>query len=150
MRRIANLTANLAAIQRFWQSFNSHNLDMWDELCASDFVNHDPGLLTSDADLATSKQAIVRLFGAFPDLQSIEQDLLVDGDKVVTRRSLRGTHQGEFMGIAPSGKKVTAGGVWLTHFSDGKIKEQWVYFDVLGLLQQIGAILMPEKAGGSE
>jgi len=88
----------------------------------------------------TIKQTIAQLmFGAFPDMQAIEQDLFADGDKVVTRRILQGTHRGEFMGIAPTGKVVTAGGVWLSHLSDGKIKEQWVYFDALGLLQQVRA-----------
>lgn len=79
------------------------------------------------------------MFSAFPDMQAIEQDLFADGDKVVTRRILQGTHQGEFMGIAPTGKAVTAGGVWLSHLRNGKLVEQWVYFDVLGLLHQVGA-----------
>ncbi len=79
------------------------------------------------------------MVGAFPDMQAIEQDLFVDSDKVVTRRILRGTHQGEFMGIAPTGKEVSTGGVWLSHLRGGKIKEQWVYFDALGLLHQVGA-----------
>ncbi len=131
---------NIAAIYRFWEGFNSHNLDIWDEVCAPDFRNHDPGLPTPDADLATIKQTIAQLmFGAFPDMQAVEQDLIVDGDKVVTRRVLHGTHQGAFMGIAPTCKKVTAGGVWLSHLSEGKIKEQWVDFDALGLLHQVGA-----------
>jgi predicted ester cyclase len=137
-----NLTANVAAVQRFWQGFNTHDLDIWDEVCTPDFVNHDPGLLMPAADLVTLKQTLVRLMlGAFPDLQSLEQDLIVDGDKVVTRRILRGTHQGEFMGMAPTGKAITIGCVWLSYLCDGKIKEQWVYFDVLGVLQQVGAKL---------
>lgn len=138
--RANNVTANIAAVQRFWHGFNSHNLDIWDEVCATDFINHDPGLPTPDADLTTIKQTIAHLmFGAFPDIQSIEQELIVDGDTVVTHRMLRGTHTGEFMGIAPTGKQVIAGGVWLSHFSHGKLKEQWVYFDALGMLQQVGA-----------
>ena len=135
-----NAVINVATIRRFWDGFNSHNLDIWDEVCAPDFLNHDPGLPTPDVDLATIKQTIAQLmFGAFPDMQAIEQDLFADGDKVVTRRILQGTHQGESMGIAPTGKAVIAGGVWLSHLRDGKIKEQWVYFDALGLLQQVGA-----------
>lgn len=142
MTNTATMTANIAAVQRFWEGFNSHNLDIWDEVCAADFINHDPGLPTPKADLATIKQTIAQLmFGAFPDMQSIEQELIVDGDTVVTHRMLRGTHLGEFMGIAPTGKEVSAGGVWLSHFSNGKIKEQWVYFDALGMLQQVGAKL---------
>ena len=70
-------------------------------------------------------------------MQSFEQDLVVDGDKVVTRYILRGTHQGEFMRMAPTGKTISAGGIWLSHFRNGKIKEQWIYVNTLGLLQQI-------------
>ncbi len=133
---------NIAAIQRFWEGFNSHNLDIWDEVCAPDFLNHDPGFPQPDADLATIKRTITQLmFGAFPDMQAIEQDLFADGDKVVTRRILQGTHRGEFMGIAPTGKAVSAGGVWLSHLRDGKLKQQWVYFDALGILHQVGANL---------
>jgi len=140
MTSSANISANIAAVQRFWQGFNAHKLDIWDEVCAGDFINHDPGLPTPDANLVTIKQMIAQLmFGAFPDMQAIEQDLIVDGDKVVTRRILRGTHQGAFMGVAPTGKTVNVGGVWLSHLSNGKIKEQWVYFDALGLLHQVGA-----------
>lgn len=136
-------TTNMAAVRRFWEGFNTHNLTIWDEVCSSDFINHDPGLPTPDADLTTIKQTITHLmFGAFPDMQAIEQELFADADKVVTRRLLQGTHRGEFMGIAPTGKEVTAGGVWLSHLSNGKITEQWVYFDALGLLHQIGAIPM--------
>lgn len=135
-------TANLAAIRRFWDGFNSHNLDIWDEVCALDFINHDPGLPTPDADLPTTKQTIAHLmFGAFPDMQASEEDLFADGDKVVTRRTLQRTHQGELMGMAPIGKAVSVGGVWLSHLRNGKIVEQWVYFDLLGLLRQVGATL---------
>lgn len=138
------MTANIAAIQRFWQGFNSHNLEIWDEVCTSDFVNHQPGLPTPDADLVTTKRMIRQLLlEAFPDMQSIEQELMVDGDKVLTRRLLRGVHRGEFMGIAPTVHEVAVGGVWLAHCHNGKIKEQWVYFDALGLLQQVGVFSPP-------
>jgi predicted ester cyclase len=148
MAATTTMTATIAATQRFWQGFNTHNLELWDEVCAPDFVHHHPGLTTADADLVTTKRTVKQLIlKVFPDLQSFEQDLLVDGDKVLTRRLLRGTHRGEFMGIAPTGKEVTAGGLWLAHFRNGKIKEQWVYFDVLGLLLQIGAFSMPGHAG---
>jgi ketosteroid isomerase-like protein len=142
-------SGNVSAIRRFWQGFNTHNLDIWDEVCAPAFINHDPGLPTPDADLPTIKQTIAGLlFGAFPDLQAVEQDLIAEGDKVATRLLMHGTHQGEFMGIAPTGKPVTFAGVWLAHLSGGQITEQWVYFDALGLLQQVGAVPAP-GAGGS-
>ncbi len=132
---------NVRAVRRFWQGFNAHNLDIWDEVCAPDFVNHDPGLPTPDADLPTIKRTIAHLlFSAFPDLQAAEQEVLAEGDKVATRCVLRGSHQGELMGMAPTGKEITFAGIWLAHLKEGKLQEQWVYFDALGLLQQVGAV----------
>ena len=131
---------NIAAVRKFWKGFNDHNLDIWDEVCTADFINHDPGLPTPDADLTTVKHSIRAMQTAFPDMSATEQDLIVDGDKVVVRRALRGTHQGDFMGIPPTGKPIDVSGVWLAHLTGGKIKEQWVYFDAMGMLRQIGAM----------
>jgi predicted ester cyclase len=94
------------------------------------------------ADLPTIKQAIGGLLAAFPDMQSSEEDLIADGESVVVRRTMRGTHLGEFMGIAPTARAVTFTGIWLAGLSGGRLQEQWVNFDVLGLLHQLGA--MPE------
>ena len=135
--------ANVGAIRRFWEGFDAHDLNVWDEVCAADFVNHDPGLPTPEADLATLKQTIGGLLAAFPDMRSSEDDLLAAGDKVAVRRTLRGTHRGAFMGIAPTGKSVSFTGIWLAHLRGGKLTEQWVYFDALGLLRQLGAIPAP-------
>lgn len=134
---------NIATVRRFWEGFNAHELDVWDEVCTSDFINHDPGLPTPEADLSTIKRTIEALQSAFPDMTSAEEDLIVEGNKVVMRRILQGTHKGEFMGVAPTGRKVSLAGVWISHLSGGQIKEQWVCFDALGLLQQIGATPSP-------
>jgi len=134
---------NKAVVRRFWEGFDAHNLDVWDEVCTTDFINHDPGLPTPDADLPTLKQSIEGLQAAFPDITSSEDDLIVAGDKVVMRRTLRGTHKGEFMGVAPTGKEMTFTGIWFARLTGGKIDEQWVQFDALGLLRQMGAIPMP-------
>jgi hypothetical protein len=134
---------NVAAVRRFWEGFNAHNLDIWDTVCSTGFVNHDPGLPTPDADLPILKQTIAGLLAAFPDIQSSEDDLIAAGDRVVVRRTMRGTHQGAFMGVAPTGKAVTFTGIWLARLSEGKLAEQWVGFDALGLLRQMGAIPVP-------
>jgi ketosteroid isomerase-like protein len=134
---------NVAAVRRFWNGFNAHDLVIWDTVCSAGFVNHDPGLPTPDADLPTIKHTIGGLLAAFPDLRSSEDDLIATGDRVVVRRTMRGTHRGPFMGIAPTGKAVTFTGIWLAHLREGKIAEQWVSFDALGLLRQIGAISTP-------
>ena len=130
---------NKAVVRRFWEAFNSHNLDGWDESCAANFINHDPGLPTPHADLPTLKQTIGMLQTAFPDMKASEEDLISEGDRVVVRRTFRGTHKSEFMGVAPSGKEVEFTGIFVSRLSGDKIEEQWVVFDALGLLQQIGA-----------
>ena len=135
---------NIAAVRRFWEGFNNHDLGVWDEICAPDFINHDPGLPTPEADLATIKKTIGAMHMAFPDMTSSEEDLIVEGNRVAIRRILRGTHKEEFMGAPPTGKAIAFAGVWISHLSDGKIKEQWVYFDAMGLLRQIGALPGPK------
>jgi len=134
---------NIRVVRRFWEAFDAHNLDIWDELCAATFVNHDPGLPTPDADLPTIKQTIGGLIAALPDVQSWEEDLIADDDAVVVRRRMRGTHRAEFMGVKPTGKVVTFTGIWIARLNGGKLQEQWVNFDALGLLRQIDAIPMP-------
>jgi predicted ester cyclase len=106
------------------------------------------GLPTPHTDLQTTKQTIGRLMLApFPDMHSAEEDIIAEASKVVTRRTFRGTHQGTFMGIAPTGKTVTFTAIFIAYLTNGKIEEQWVNFDALGLLQQIGAIPTPSAAG---
>jgi hypothetical protein len=141
--RTTSIDANVAAVRRFWEGFNAHDLTVWDEVCAASFINHDAGLPTPDADLPTIKQTIGGLIAAFPDIQSSEEDLIADADAVVVRRTMRGTHRSEFMGIAPTGKVITFTGIWLARLNGGKLQEQWVSFDALGLLRQIGAIPGP-------
>jgi predicted ester cyclase len=74
------------------------------------------------------------------------EDLIAEGDKVVVRGTLRGTHQGDFMGIPPTGKVVTFTAIAICRFAGGKEVEHWSNADVLGLMQQLGAI--PQMAPG--
>jgi predicted ester cyclase len=131
---------NKATVRRYWEGFNAHNLDVWDEVCTPHHINHDPGLPVPDADLRTIKQVIGGMQAAFPDIQSSEEDIIAEGDKVVVRRTFRATHRGEFMGVAASGKAVTFTGIFIDRITGGKIAEQWVAFDAMGLMRQIGGI----------
>jgi predicted ester cyclase len=83
---------------------------------------------------------------AFPDVQMSLEDQVAEGDMVVTRWIASGTHQGEFMGIAPTGDRVTVAGTSIERIVDGKIEETWDDYDALGMMQQIGAIPSPEEA----
>jgi len=132
--------SNKALVRRFVEDFQSrHNLAAVDENMAPDFIDHNapPGL---PADRQGVKLQFSMLFEAFPDLHAIIHDQVADEDKVVTRKTLRGTQRGEFMGIPPSGKTVEFSVIDILQIKDGKITDHWNVVDLVGLLQQLGAI----------
>jgi predicted ester cyclase len=77
---------------------------------------------------------------AFPDIHLHVEDLFAEGDKLVTRWSAQGTHTGELMGIPPTGRKATIGGIAIDRFENGQSVEHWEIFDQFGLMQQLGVI----------
>lgn len=91
--------------------------------------------------------AIVRIFRTvFPDLEWRIDDLIAEGDRVVARTTMRGTHQGAFFGVPPTGKAVEMSGVHILRIADGRLAEHWGNNDDLGLLRQIGALPDPSKS----
>jgi steroid delta-isomerase-like uncharacterized protein len=84
-----------------------------------------------------------RLHHAYPDLHVTVEDLIEEGDKVVGRNSISGTHQGEYMGIPPTGKTVTYNEIMVFRFENGRIAETWGVVDVFSQLKQLGAISLP-------
>jgi predicted ester cyclase len=80
---------------------------------------------------------------AFPDLQFTAEDMIAEGDKVAARYTMRGTHQGEFMGVAPTGNQIEVTGIDIVRFEGGKMVEHWANSDELGMMQQLG--LVPEQ-----
>src|SRR5262245_57505289 len=107
---------NKAVMRRIFELFNTGNLALVDEVIAADVIDHQapPGIAPGRAGF---KQLIAAFRAAFPDLQMTIDDILADGDKVVTRSTMRGTHQGEFMGIPPTGKPFTMGAIDIVRFS---------------------------------
>jgi predicted ester cyclase len=83
------------------------------------------------------------VFTAFPDMRAEIHDQVAEGDKVVTRKTFYGTQQGEFMGIPPTGKKVAFDVIDIFRIADGRILEHWFAGDMLGLMQQLGAVPAP-------
>ncbi len=83
---------------------------------------------------------------AFPGNQLTVEDYLAEGDTVVSRWTGRGTHKGDLMGIAPTGKQVTVTGISIQRIANGKIVEEWSNYDMLGMLQQLGVVPMPGQA----
>jgi len=93
-------------------------------------------------------QGLLRVFyGAFSGLHHTFEDQMAEGDKVMSRITLHGTHTGAFQGIPPTGKAVTLQEIVVDRFAEGKVVEHWAIVDMLGLLQQLGAIPQPAQAG---
>lgn len=132
---------NTALVRRFIEEiFNQGNLEVAAEILAPDYLHHDPTTNTFGSGIEGFKQMISFYRHAFPDLQITLEDQVTSEDKVVDRWTGQGTHQGEFMGMAPTGKKVRATGISIHHITDGKIAETWNNYDALGMLQQLGVV----------
>jgi predicted ester cyclase len=99
-----------------------------------------PGSPQPISGIEPAKQLMVAYTSAFPDLQTTTEDLFAEGDRVAIRNIWRGTHQGVFQGIPPTGSHVTFTSIDIYRFVGGKIAEQWAAIDTLGLMQQLGAI----------
>lgn len=132
------------AIVRRWvkEAINKGNLAVVDEIIASDYVFHSPGWDASGCE--EIKQVITRFRSAFPDVNLTIEDLIAEGDKVVWRWLCRGTHRGEFMGIAPTGKQATWTGIVISRFEDSKMVEGWEDWDALGMMQQLGVVTLSQ------
>ncbi len=122
------------------------NLDAADELYAPDYVGHAPPF-EDVRGIEGAKQFAATYRGAFPDLQTNVEDEIAEGDKIVTRWTARGTHQGETEDLGPAtGNRMEATGISIYKFADGKIVESWDHFDALGMMQQLGLIPEPGQA----
>jgi steroid delta-isomerase-like uncharacterized protein len=108
-----------------------------DELCAPDFVDHDP-LPGTSADLAGLKEFVAQIRAAFPDMQVTVDDLIGEGDRLAVRSTMRGTHEGDFMGIPGSGKKVEVSNYDFVRFENDQAAEHWGVIDSAALMEQLG------------
>ncbi|MFC6863214.1 ester cyclase [Halomicroarcula sp. GCM10025817] len=119
------------------------DLDLIDTICAVDLADHSPlGEIESRAEFREQMESIR---GAFSDFSATVDDVVAEGDTVAMRVTLRGTHDGPFMGIEPTGNEFEVSNMVFTRIEDGKIAERWVLPDMLGMLQQVGAVDMPER-----
>jgi steroid delta-isomerase-like uncharacterized protein len=118
---------------------NKHNVAILDQFMAENIQDHDqfPGL---PQGIEGQRQVLTMMFNGFPDQKYTIDALIAEGDKVVIRSTLRGTHKGAFIGVAPTGKHVEIAGTDIVRIENGKWVEHWGVFDALGMMQQIGAI----------
>jgi steroid delta-isomerase-like uncharacterized protein len=141
---MATEESNKALVRTFYEEIDKGNLAAMDELVSEEYINHHPppfpGLAPGREGL---KQAFKIFWEATPGHHVIE-DQVAEGDKVVTRLTVYGTHEGDLPGIPKTGNKMEMTAVAIHRIADGKIAEHWSDTDELGLLQQLGVIPEPE------
>ena len=122
--------------QELWDKWN---VDTADELFTEDYVLHLSGV-PIPLNREAAKQVVAMFSTAFPDLKHTVDEMIAEGNTVAARWTVRGTHRGDFQGIAPTGKAISLSGSTVHHMSERKMSESWLTLDNLELLQQLGAI----------
>jgi steroid delta-isomerase-like uncharacterized protein len=138
MSPVDNKTLN----ERWVQAFNDRDWAAEAAFRTGDYVAHMQGAPSPlNADGWT---AFLGVFAtAFPDGKIVVDGAISEGDTVASRWTMSGTHGGEFQGVPPTGRQVTMKGIDFSRVVEGKIAEHWAEFDVIGVMQQIGAIPAP-------
>lgn len=131
--------ANKDLIRRYLETWNRGDLTALAEFWAPDMIHHTRTLAQSPADV---KVVVESFKSAFPDLHWTLDDIIAEGDKVVTRMTARATHKGEYMGMPPTGKQIECAVIGVARVANGKIAEHWGVTDELHMAQQLG--LIPE------
>jgi steroid delta-isomerase-like uncharacterized protein len=148
-RKGMSTEVNKAIVRRFFEEvYNRGNLEVADELMAPDVVDHDmlPG---QQSGVEGYKRSIAEQRAASSDLRFSIEDMIAEGEKVVTRSVGSGTHdRGELMGVPPTGKRITVSNITITRLEGGKIVEEWTESDTLGMMRQLG--LVPEPGDSVE
>ena len=141
---------NKATFRRYVEEgWANGNVVVADEVFADRYIAHQPDGSEEERTPEDVKQFLRQYREAFPDLEITIEEQIAEGDKVVTRWASRGTHRGEFRGIAPTGNEVRLTGIGIFRFSEeGKVVESWDNFDQLGMLQQLGAVPSQEQSAG--
>jgi steroid delta-isomerase-like uncharacterized protein len=143
--------ANKKSMRRVLEeAFGQGKMEIIDELLDPDFVCHDPNSESGEIRGADTIKGEIEYFrNAVPDLTYTVEDQVVEGDKVVSRYTARGTHQGEFFGVPGSGRHIEMTGITIDRFDEsGKLIEEWPEYDLLGAMQQMGAIPGPQQSEG--
>jgi steroid delta-isomerase-like uncharacterized protein len=133
---------NEALVRRFFEEFcNGRRTEVADEIVAGDYVSHGPQ--APPAEDPEGVKARVSVYQDSLDGHWDVQEVFSAGDRVVARWSGSGTHEGELMGVAPTGRPIDVDAISVFRIADGKIAEEWTVWDALGLLQQVGAVPAP-------
>lgn len=134
----ATISRAYSAVSRIYEeAFNTGQLDQVDTLIAAEYIDHNPIGPGGESGIEGFKQTVRALRFAFPDLRFTVQQMIVNGDTVVTRTTMQGTHKNTFMGVDPTEKQVTVSGFDIFRIADGLVAERWGTLDGLTLMQQL-------------
>ena len=133
------------------KAFGQGQMEVIEEVFHSDFVCWDPNSESGEIRGADTIKGEIEYFrNAVPDLTYTVEDQVSEDDKVVSRYTVRGTHQGEFFGVPGTGKRIEMTGIQIDRFDEsGKLIEEWPEYDLLGAMKQMGAIPEPQQQAGS-
>lgn len=134
-----SVEANKALVQKFESLINAKDLDTALTLYSPDYVEHTPQIGLPDG-IEGVRAFFAMQFNAFPDARITVRDTIAEGDKVVHRMMAEMTHQGEFMGIPPTGKRISWSWIEIWRIADGKFIEHWVEADMMSVMQQLGVV----------
>lgn len=137
---------NKVVARRFFEAFDAGDLDGAAAAFAPHAVVHNSGA-PDPLNLEGFRQLGAIFLAAFPTGKHTIEDMIGEGNKVVTRATYRATHTGDLMGIPPTGKQVTVSAITIDTIANGKIVETWRLFDQMAMMQQLGVIPVPEQAG---
>jgi steroid delta-isomerase-like uncharacterized protein len=136
---------NEAVVRRWIEAYNERDMQTEADVLAPGYVAHVPGA-PGPLDSEAWRQFTAPFMEAFPDLRFTVEDIFSVGDKVVARVAFHGTHRGEFRGIPPTGKEVAFSSIEVNRVVGGKVEEHWVELELLGLMQQLGALPGQEQS----
>jgi steroid delta-isomerase-like uncharacterized protein len=136
------MSAENKALTRRWfkEIWSKGNLTAVDEIVAPDYSNYDPAGPMPESGREGLKKHVTAYRAALPDLTFTVEDIMADANKVIVRWTARGTQKGPLLGIPPTGKETTVSGTSVIRIARGKVAEQWVIWDTLGMMQQLGVI----------
>jgi steroid delta-isomerase-like uncharacterized protein len=141
---------NKAIVSRLYiEVWNERKLELVDELFAESHALNMPNVFGAAIGPEAYKRHVMRFFAGFPDLRFAIEDVVCENDKVVVSWVISGTHKGEFLGIPPTNKKVSVGGITINCLGNGKILDSNVVYDTLDLLKQLGVAPPLEQAKGA-
>ncbi len=135
------MNKNEVLIKRYFEEvWNQGKLDVLDELLSPNYINHSPGMPNPPAGPEGLKPIVSAIREAFPDLNYEIQNIVIAEDQVAVHTIMRGTHKGDFFGLAPTGKTVEISQMQIERIQDGKIIEHWRVTDELSMMRQLGQI----------